>query len=116
MRGRRGTRRGRCRLRGHLLAWCGQIRSKGKKRGGDVPEADFHEEEDVDTASDEEKLHEEIVEGDPVVEQVEVARDEDDDIERLRFEGDAWVGEGRALNACVIGARRKVRIGEERDL
>ena len=42
----------------------------------DAPVLDLHEVEDVGATRDEENLHEEVVKGHPVPEEVKVARDE----------------------------------------
>jgi len=57
-----------------------------------VPEPDFHEIEDVTGAADEEQLHGEVVQRNPGPQQVQVASDEYNDIQSLRFERDAWPG------------------------
>ena len=49
---------------------------KTRKGRVDAPVLDLHEVEDVGAARDEEYLHEEVVEGHPVPEEVKVARDE----------------------------------------
>lgn len=46
----------------------------------DTPEPDFHEVEDVAGAANEEQLHDEIVEGNPIPQQVQIASDEHHDI------------------------------------
>ena len=45
-----------------------------------VPELDFHEIEDVTGTADEEQLHDEVVQGNPAPQQVQVASDEYHDI------------------------------------
>lgn len=51
-----------------------------------------HEVADVDGRRDEEELHEGVVERDEVVEEVDVAREEDDGVEELGAQGDAGGG------------------------
>ena len=53
-----------------------------------APVLDFHEVEDVAAATNEEQLHDEVIQRDPFPEQVEVARDEDRNVESLSLEGD----------------------------
>lgn len=63
--------------------------------GGYAPVSEFHEVEDIAATADEEKLHGEVIQRDPFApedgEDVEVAGDEDGDIERLRLERDTCV-------------------------
>ena len=40
-------------------------RTKSGEQNGNLPEPDFHEIQDVDTAADEEDFHDKVVEGDP---------------------------------------------------
>lgn len=53
------------------------------------PEAELHEIEDVTAASNEEDLHDKIVQGDPAEEEVDVAHEKDEDVERLCLERNA---------------------------
>jgi len=52
-------------------------------------EPDLHEVEDVAGATNEEQLHDEVVEGNPTPQQIHVASDEYHNIQSLRFERDA---------------------------
>ena len=52
------------------------------------PKFDLHQIQHIDTASDEEDLHQEPIET-VLMEEIEIAGDKDDSVEELRFEGDA---------------------------
>lgn len=61
------------------------FRKFGQKRGY-APVAVAHEIQDVSAAPDEEDFHDEVVQGDPAIQKVEIAGHEDTNIEGLRFE------------------------------
>lgn len=52
------------------------------------PELGFHEEQDVTATSDKEELHKEVVQGYPTIKQVEIASNEDSNVECLGLERD----------------------------
>lgn len=51
-----------------------------------APVLELHEVENITTAPNEEKLHRKVIERDPFREHVEIAGDEDGDVESLCFE------------------------------
>jgi hypothetical protein len=54
------------------------------------PISDFHQVQGVSCRTDEEELHDGVVEADiGTGQEVDVARQEDDEVQRLRLEGDA---------------------------
>jgi len=54
-----------------------------------TPEAELHEIENVTAASNEEDLHDKVVQRDPAEQEVDVAHEKDEDVERLCLERNA---------------------------